>query len=278
MQALKPIDVLELFPEILGELVLLLEDLPREAWELPTACAGWTVKDVAAHLLGDELGILSRGRDGYQAGFIDVDSLAALVAAINARNELWVRALRRLSPQLLCELLRTQGEAACAYFATLDPDAMGGPVGWAGPEPAPVWFDLAREYTERWHHQQHIRDAVGRPGLTGARYLAPVLDTFVRALPHTFRNVDAPVGSIVSLRITGEGGGTWLLLRKADGWQLFVADGDDADPSAGVTMEAGVAWRLFTKGVTVEEAAARVEMHGAPRLAKAVLGAVAILA
>ena len=36
-------------------------------------------------------------------------------------------------------------------------------VNWAGPEPAPIWLDPAREYTERWVHQQHIRDAVRNP-------------------------------------------------------------------------------------------------------------------
>ncbi len=51
------------------------------------------------------------------------------------------------------------GEQTNAYFQRVDPFAMGGPVSWAGPEPAPVWLDVAREFTERWHHQQHIRAA-----------------------------------------------------------------------------------------------------------------------
>jgi hypothetical protein len=36
-----------------------------------------------------------------------------------------------------------------------------------------VWLDIAREYTERWHHQ-HIRDAVGKPGLKGRVYTSSV--------------------------------------------------------------------------------------------------------
>ena len=72
----------------------------------------------------------------------------------------------------------------------LDPFASsGGAVSWAGDEIAPVWFDLAREYTEKWHHQMHIREAVGALGLTSRRYLHPVQDTFVRALPHAYRDV-----------------------------------------------------------------------------------------
>jgi hypothetical protein len=50
------------------------------------------------------------------------------------------------------------------HLAPLDLDATGGPVEWAtGSDPAPVWLDVAREYMERYVHQQQIRDATGRP-------------------------------------------------------------------------------------------------------------------
>ena len=81
-----------------------------------------------------------------------------------------------------------------------------------------MWFDVARELTERWHHQQQIRDAVGRPPLY-ERYLAPVIDTFVRALPYTYRDVDAPEGTTIVLRIDDA---AWSLVREAIAWQLFV--------------------------------------------------------
>ena len=93
------------------------------------------------------------------------------VAFINDLNDVWVKATRRLSPAVLCDLLGFAGRQVCAYFDSLDPYADGGPVEWAGPEPAPVWLDLAREYTERWHHQQQIRDAVGKPGSEGTEIL-----------------------------------------------------------------------------------------------------------
>ena len=94
-------------------------------------------------------------------------------------------------------------------------------MSWAGPGAAPVWLDLAREYSERWHHQQQIRDAASRPGLYDERLFAPVLDAFVRALPHTFRSADAPLGTTVQLIIEGPGGNQWCL-RKAAAWELFV--------------------------------------------------------
>jgi len=35
-------------------------------------------------------------------------------------------------------------------------------VSWAGPEPAPVWLDAARDFSEYWTHQQQICDATGQ--------------------------------------------------------------------------------------------------------------------
>jgi uncharacterized protein (TIGR03083 family) len=192
MKQPRPILVSHLFPEILEGLIGLLSGLTAEEWERPTVCAGWSVKDVALHLLGVEVGILSRKRDGFSNPSPAVSNSDDLVDLVNNLNAMWVQATRRISPRLLCDLLEHTGQQVCRYWGSLDPYALGGPVSWAGPGPAPVWLDLAREYTERWHHQQHIRDAVGKPGFKEPKFLAPVLDAFVRALPHTYREVDAP--------------------------------------------------------------------------------------
>jgi hypothetical protein len=144
------------------------------------------VKDVALHLFGVDVGNLSLRRDGFSDPWWD-GARDDLVSSLNQWNETWVAVARRLSPRLLCELLRVTGEEVASYFFSLDPAAIGGPVSWAGPDPAPVWLDIAREYTERWVHQQQIRDALGRQGLAEPRYLAPVLATFVHALPYTLR-------------------------------------------------------------------------------------------
>ena len=105
----------------------------------------------------------------------------------------------------------------------------------AADEPAPNWLDLAREYTERWHHQQQIRDAVGKPGLKEPRYFAPVLAAFVHGLARAFREVAAPAGTLVKLTITGDSGGQWLATRNARGWELFVAEGEE--PKAEVALD-----------------------------------------
>lgn len=275
MKKPEAIQVVHLFPETLDALVDLLTDLSLDDWQRPTVCAGWTVKDIAAHLLGGEIGILSRKRDGHAYSGSPIMDWHDLVALINDLNDTWVKTTRRLSPRLLCDLLRFSGEQVNRYFASLDPEALGGPVDWASPEPAPVWLDLAREYTERWHHQQQIRDATARPGLNGPRYLAPVLDAFVRALPRTYAEVQAEDGALVTLEITGASGNRWHLLREGGTWQLYL----DADVSAlaTVSLDEDVAWRLFTKGIKSEAARARAVIEGDERLALPVLGMISII-
>lgn len=276
MQPVGLIDVLDLFDEERAALLTMLESLRADEWGLPTICDGWSIKDLAAHIVADDLGRLSRDRDDYKASFIDASRWQQLVDAINAANERWVGAMRRLSPRVLMELLQLSGEQTRKHFRSLDLYAIGDPVSWVGPEPAPVWLDLAREYTERWAHQQQIRDAAGKPGRKERRLFAPVLDAYVRALPYTYRDVLAPVRTQVCLRITGEAGDSWTLVRSETAWDLYAGATPDADAS--LTLDQEAAWRLFTRGTTPEAARAWAVMGGDATLAAKALETVSVIA
>lgn len=276
MKPPEPIIVADLFPRVLDSLLELLSSLSADDWNKPTACPGWSVKDIASHLLGGEVGILSRKRDGYAYSGNDSISWEDLVVLINRLNDTWVKATSRMSPRVLCELMKLTGEQVCDYFKSLDPYATGGPVDWASSEPAPVWLDLAREHTERWHHQQQIRDAVGKPGMKDPRFFAPVLDAFVRALPRTYASVDSEDGTLIALTITGDSGGKWFLLRENGRWNLYVEAGKTADSE--LVIDQDLAWRLFTKGVSKDEALARSTLLGDQALAATALDMVSVIA
>ncbi len=274
MRAPGPILTAHLFPELHDGLLALLDSLSADDWARP-ATPRWTVKDVALHLLGGDVGLLSRKRDGHAFSGSPIQGWDDLVALIDGLNDAWLNATRRMSPRVLCDLLRTTGPQASAYFAALDPAALGDPVDWAGPEPAPVWLDVARELTERWHHQQQIRDAVGRPGFAEPRFLAPTLDAFVRALPRALRDVPAADGTLVGLTIDGPAGARWLVRCETGRWTLHVAEGEAA--VAELTLPEDDAWRLFTKGVSPDAARARGRIVGDAQLAEALLRTVAII-
>jgi uncharacterized protein (TIGR03083 family) len=272
----QPILVIDLFPEILAELLNLLERLTQADWDRPTACPGWTVKDVALHLLGIEIGNLSRRRDGHALPQTTVNDWSELVGVLRDWNESWVESARRMSAPLLTDLLGRTGGQWCDYVRTLDPFALGGAVSWAGPHPAPIWLDLAREYTERWHHQQHIRDAVGQPGLKAPRCLRPVLEAFSRALPRAFESATAPSGMAATLTISGAAGGQWTIVRERETWQLYR--GAPEMSAAEAEMNEETAWRLFTHGLSAEQAQRQVKLSGDLSLSQHFLEMIAIIA
>jgi len=267
----------ERLPALHRELIALLRGLAPSDWQLPTACALWSVRDITAHLLDDDLRRLSFHRDGQAppaAGPLDG---RALIDFVNAMNAEWVAVARRLSPRVLIDLLEVTGPWVVELFRAADPFAPAHwAVTWAGDAESPHWFDVGRDYTERWLHQQQIREAVGAPPLTGREWLHPVLDLFVRALPHTYAATSAPPGATVRITIEGDAGGVWTLRREDDAWRLY--DGATPSPAAAVTLSDDTAWRLFSKGLAPEAARARSRLEGDQALAAVALGALAVLA
>jgi len=275
MRQPQPVLTVHLFPGLLAGLLDLLSALSPDEWARPIPRKSWTVRDVALHLLGDDVGVLSRGRDRFTASTIHAGSRAELVEALAAQNDSWIAAGQRISPQLLCDLLRFTGDQATRYFASLDPSAPGEVVSWAGPLPAPNWLCIGREYTERWHHQQHIREALAKPGFDDARYLKPALDIFMRALPETYRTVDAPEGTSVAVTISGDSGDRWLVVREQM-WNLYT--GTIQQPAALVVIPQPTAWKLFTRWTPKEQALLESEIRGDAALARRVFDTTSVIA
>ncbi|RJL23098.1 maleylpyruvate isomerase family mycothiol-dependent enzyme [Bailinhaonella thermotolerans] len=268
-----PIDARSLFAPEHAALMATLRDLGPADWR-KEAVPGWSVHDVAAHLLGDFYGRLARDRDGYREGpaFGPGETLETFIHRINQE---WVDAFRRVSPSALTDTLDLVGGQVCRFFETTDPDAPSLGVSWAGVDPAPMWLDSAREFTEFWTHRQQIRHAVGQDTDLHAPFLSVVLDTFLRALPHTLRAVDAPAGTQIQVRIDGPAGGAWTATATEPGWSL--AEPVTGEPAATVHLDAETAWRLCTRGIQPDTALARARIHGDPRLARAACQIVSIV-
>jgi uncharacterized protein (TIGR03083 family) len=269
MRTPEPILVGHLFEPIHDELMTLLRNLTAEEWLAPTVAGAWTVRDVAAHLLDTGLRRLAMHRDGHTPPLEPDAFVNGLGGFVNDLNAGGVAFARRLSPALLIDLHDRYGPQLADFMASLDPfvEAQWG-VSWAGERNSPMWFDVARELTERWHHQQQIRDAVGRAPLYD-RYLAPVLETFVRALPYTYRDVEAPDGTTIVLRIDDA---AWSLVREESRWQLYADVADS--PTTAVTMSGDDAWRVFTK----QKIDPHASIEGDARYAEPLLRMIAIVA
>jgi uncharacterized protein (TIGR03083 family) len=270
---LPPILTAHLFPKIEGMLTELLRSLTPDEWERQTIAPKWKVKDVAAHLLDTQLRKLSIVRDRYAPPTPQITDLAAFVDGLNREG---VTLYRRLSPPVLLSLMELASRESAEYHQSLDPFSQAAfAVSWAGEAISLNWFDTAREFTERWHHQQQIRLAVDRPGIATPELYHPVLDCFLRAAPYTYRDVPAETGTVLQFDISGDCGGAWWLYRDGDAWRLV--DHALAQPTSKVTIPHEIAWRIFTKGIDQASAAAQTRVEGNQRLGLRILTMKAIV-
>ncbi len=273
-----PINVLHLFPVLDEYLINMLRSLSPDDWQRQTIARKWTVKDVAAHLLDGNLRTLSFIRDQYFGEKPEnVETYQDLVTYLNTLNAEWTTAAKRLSPRVIVDLLEATGKEYIETLQSLDPweDAVFS-VAWAGEEISKNWFHIAREYTEKWIHQQQIRDALNRPGIMTRELFYPFIDTFMCALPQTFKYTESVVGTSVMIRVTSDMGGEWHINKTEEGWVLRHTT--RVEPLTILEMDPDTAWRLFSKGITPGQAYEKVKITGAEDLAKVALGMVSVMA
>ncbi len=256
-----PILAASLLRRVDAKLVELLRDLGPDEWDLPTLAPAWKVRDVAAHLLDTVLRKLSLVRDHCFVENPVIRSPQDVIDLVNRLNREGVTVYRRLSPPVLADMMESACLQSADFHESLDPFAHAVfNVSWAGESTSLNWFDTARELTERWHHQQQIRHAANRPGIMTPELYHPVLDCFVRGLPHAFCDIDALPGTAVQLEIAGDCGGTWLLKKHDSGWRF--ASSAEITPAARVIIPQEFAWRVFTKGIDRAEALAHSLLEG----------------
>ena len=272
----EPIACAHLLRTVDEKLVDLLAYLEPSEWDLQTVAPLWRVRDIAAHLLDTVLRKLSMVRDSCYVEAVRIRAPQDVVALVNHLNAEGVTVYRRLSPPVLIDMMKSACEQSACFHESLDPFAPATfNVGWAGEEKSLNWFDTARELTERWHHQQQIRLATNRPGIMTPDLYHPVLDCFARGLPHVYRDVDAPAGTILLLEISGECGGQWFLSRAAAGWNFVGAP--DKKVASRVTIPQELAWRVFTKGIDRDSARNQIAIDGNRDLGEKVLDLTAIV-
>jgi len=271
-----PILCAHLLRRVDEKLIDLLGSLTPSEWDLQTLAPLWRIRDVAAHLLDTVLRKLSMVRDSCFVEDVEINSPQDVITLVNRLNREGVSVYRRLSPPVLIDMMKVACEQSARFHESLDPFAPAAfAVSWAGEETSLNWFDTARELTERWHHQQQIRFAANRPGIVTPDLYYPVLDCFVRGLPHVYRDVEASVGTTVLLEISGECGGRWYLSRGSTRWDFVRRSPGDFASRVRIPQE--LAWRLFTKGIDRDSARPQIEVEGNRDLGEKVLHLTAIV-
>jgi uncharacterized protein (TIGR03083 family) len=274
-----PVDTRSLMRTIRARLHELVDALTDDDWHRPTVCPGWNVADIVAHVIGDDLGRLSRTHDGV---VLEPEPDEDLPAFLDRINEEWVVAFRRLSPAVLVSLLGAGGAEVLALWDELALDAPTGGVSWAGLEESPAWMDLARDTTEYWIHEQQIREAADRSHHDPDEVIA-VVGILSRGLPHALRHVEAADGASVVVRADDLGVGWAVERRDGQWWWAGAAEPGTAEPApaggpgvaAVVTASGQAYWRRWTR----HPAGTRDQFAttGDPAVAQAVLDHVAIV-
>ena len=272
-----PVDVVHLLSVLDRMLIDLLHTLSPDDWHKQTIAKLWSVKDVVAHLLDGNIRILSMLRDKHTGEPADLQSYEDLVQFINRLNADWVKAMQRVSPEMLILLHKATGHEYCEYFMSLNPfDPADLAVAWAGESESTNWMHIAREYSEKWLHQQHIRYACNKHGLMMRELFYPFIDTFMLALPHTYRAVQADHGTIIELTITTEIGGSWYLERIGSRWILKKQS--SSTPSAKIIIDPDTSWKLFSKSIRADEVGEQVIVTGDRCLCFPALSMVSVIA
>ena len=273
----KVIETIHLFSKLDKLLLDLLKSMEETDWNLPTFAGNWTVKDVAVHLLDGNLRSLSMLRDGYfGVSPSEINSYQDLLNYLNKLNHDWVNTMKRLSPKIIIELLEQSGNQYNDFIKSLNPeDKAMFSVAWAGEMESQNWFHIAREYTEKWHHQQQIRYALNCPEqLYSDEFYVPYIETSMRALPFHYNKIAAKIGDSIAFEVTETG--SWTLAYGKTGWELVDYQIDK--PASNVIIPKTLAWKIFTKAAKPEEASKQIEIVGDQNLGKHILKMLAVMA
>jgi hypothetical protein len=277
LEPLDRVDTFDLFDPLHQELVQLLSGLSAAQWVLPTVAGSWAVRDIVAHLIDGQMRRLSFQRDrlSLPSSETPLEGYDSLVAYLNHLNALWVRTMRRVSTRQLLTLLDRVGQEYSEFVTGLNPEDIAFfPVAWAGEDESLNWMDLGRDYTELWHHQEQIRDAVGAPPLTARRWVHPVFDLGIRGVYRAWRDLRGDPGSALLFSVEGDAGGEWSIVWD-EGWT--VLRGAHPDPRAHVSASPEAAWKLLFNALDRSAAKESISVSGDPILVSRFLDVRAVL-
>jgi len=277
------VETITLFPKLSDKLISLLTSLSVDDWKKPTRCPLWAVKDIAAHLLQTELGRLSSQRDRYKienGNSVKSSNYSEIVQIINNNNGAWAKAFNAVSPQIIIELIRNADKELYTLLSGLEPQGKAEwPVSWAGETESENWFDIGREYTERWLHQQHIREATNNQQLLDYEYYHPVLQIFLMAVPYSYRETEANDGLHIDIIIEGNAGGIWHLEAINGKWILSENESIQSnEPITEIRIDQTLAWKLFSKGAHKDETDKGIRIKGNKSLAENMMKMVSVMA
>jgi uncharacterized protein (TIGR03083 family) len=181
-----------------AELLKICSALTEADWQAPSGCAGWSVKDIVAHMAALYWVVADRTK------LPDVTGLAT-----EAAQDVYVEQRRSMTPEQVLADYEAVSATALPILASLDGQTFELPLGDLGTYPAGL---VPTAYS--FDHYVHIRlDLFAPRGPLGDDQppsdevrLVPTLDWIVAALPQQNAPVLASRPGAIEFEITGPGG------------------------------------------------------------------------
>ncbi len=242
----------------LERFLALVTSLPEDAWEKPTACTRWNVRQMLAHVTGAAASYARWSEFKRQNSFkVQRPYRASGLSFLDSLNQIQVDDRAAATPAALIDELQTVGPRALATRARLPVllRALRVPLPALGLVPVGYLTDLI--YTrDMWMHRLDLCRATGREMVMtpehDGRIVSLIMRDLVKKLAATLRNTS------MVYHLSGKVGGTWHL-------------GAEVPPAATLHLDV-VDFNLVASGrLTPEEAWSYVSLEGETALAREVL-------
>jgi uncharacterized protein (TIGR03083 family) len=236
---------------------------PAPAYDAPTPCPGWRVRDVLSHLLGFELMLRGEAVPSYDGEWPN-----HVRNPIGEINESFVNAYRDWPGIEVLNRFCEVTSQSLAALRELDDDSWER-VGWSPEGERPYHRFQETRVLDSWIHLQDIRDALLEPADDHGVGEEIVVNRFEAALPYVVgKKLQAPEGSVIQVNLTGRLART-VVLGVFNGRAQALAASDDV-PAFELTTPVALFWRRMAGRITAKAflAASASDVRGDRALAQ----------
>ncbi len=242
----------------------LLRPEPLSAYDAPTPCPGWSVRDVVSHLLGFEMMLR-----GAPVPTFEGEWPTYVHNPIGEFNEAFVQRYRSEPGLTVLDLFREQCAASLSALRALS-DQEWERVGWSPEGERPYHRFQETRVLDSWIHLQDIRDALLQPEDDHGPGEEIVLNRFESSLPYVVgKRMRAPDGTLVRINLSGRLARS-TLIGVVNGRAMSVPS-SDAAPDLEITTPVALFWRRAAGRISADAflAASATDVRGDRELASA---------
>lgn len=241
----------------------LVRPLAPEAYDAPTPCPGWSVRDVISHLLGFELMIHGSPVPTFEGPWPEY-----VKNPIGELNEAFVEAHRGEPGLLVLNEFRDATTKSLAALRSLD-EASWEKVGWSPEGERPYHRFQETRVLDSWIHLQDIRDALLQPEDDHGPGEEIVVNRFEGSLAYVVgKKMKAEEGTLLQVNLSGRLART-ILLEVKDGRAVAV-NSSTKPADLEVTTPVALFWRRSAGRISAQAflGASATDIRGSKALAQ----------